>query len=86
MGITILKHYHVNDEKQMQPKVKGKKAKHFEKSFADRVEDKQNSPLVALRPMLRPACMALPRSSCCYKTGTGKPKIIIYMELLEGMG
>lgn len=38
------------------------------------------SPLVSLLLKFRPTCPTfLPRSSCCYKTSTGKPKIVIYI-------
>lgn len=45
---------------------------------------KGSSPPVALLPELRPTCSELPRSSCCYKTWTCKPNIVIYTEALEG--
>jgi hypothetical protein len=75
----------MNKEKQMQPIVRGK-AQTIEGASQTALKIYRNSPLVALRPMLRPTCEALPRSSCCYKTCTGKPKIVIYTEALEGTG
>ena len=45
-----------------------------------------NLPLSSLRLWLLPTCLALPRSSCCYKTRIRKPKMVIYTKVDKAPG